>query len=325
MKLILKNLKQVQYIVELESDKNTIKDLKNEIEKLHGFDSNLIKLLHNGKVLEDSKTLEEYQIKEDNVIIMMNTKPKAKPSPPPSEQPKPASPKKEEQPKKEEEQPKKVEEQPKPNYSQQINSLVDMGYEKEKVEKAINASKGNIDLAIEFLTSGNIPEVSNNNQPNQQNQSSNNNRPNLPLELRRNASLMKIVCRDNPEKIFSILNTLEQKNPALLNKIKEHQEEFKNLLVSPINQQDIDTYRLLESDMRGLGGQGGRRPGQVEIRLTPEEAEAVKRLKELGDFSQSDVLQAYLACDKNEELAANYLFEQKLRDEEENNNNNQGQ
>ena len=277
MKLILKNLKQVQYIVELESDKNTVKDLKNEIEKLHGFDSNLIKLLHNGKVLEDAKTLEEYQIKEENVIIMMNTKPKAKPSPPPTEQPKPASPKKEE------EQPKKVEEPPKPNYSEQINSLVDMGYEKEKVEKAINASKGNVDLAIEFLTSGNIPEVSNNNQPNQQNPPSNNNTSNLPLELRRNASLMKIVCKDNPEKIFSILNTLEQKNPALLNKIREHQEEFKNLLVSPINQQDIDTYKLLEEDMRGLG-QGGRRPGQVEIRLTPEEAEAVKRLKELGDF-----------------------------------------
>ena len=324
MKIILKNLKQVQYIVELESDKNTIKDLKNEIEKLHGFDSNLIKLLHNGKVLEDSKTLEEYQIKEENVIIMMNTKPKAKPSTAPSEQPKPASPKKEEQPKKEEEQPKKVEEQPKPNYSEQINTLVDMGYEREKVEKAINASKGNVDLAIEFLTSGNIPEVSNNNQPNQQNPPNNNNRSNLPLELRRNASLMKIVCRDNPEKIFSILNTLEQKNPALLNKIREHQEEFKNLLVSPINQQDIDTYKLLEEDIRGLGGQGGRRPGEVQIRLTPEEAEAIKRLKELGDFSQSDVVQAYLACDKNEELAANYLFEQKWRDEEEG-NNNQGQ
>ena len=199
-----------------------------------------------------------------------------------------------------------------------------MGYEREKVEKAINASKGNVDLAIEFLTSGNIPEVSNNNQSNQQIPPNNNNRFNLPLELGRNASLMKIVCRDNPEKIFSILNTLEQKNPALLNKIREHQEEFKNLLVSPINQQDIDTYKLLEKDIRGLGGQGGKRPGEVQIRLTPKEAEAIKRLKELGDFSQSDVVQAYLACDKNEELAANYLFEPIWRDEEEG-NNNQGQ
>ena len=336
MKLILKNLKQVKYIVELESEKSTVKDLKNEIEKLHGFDSSQIKLLYNGKVLEDSKTIEEYQIKEENIIIMMNTKPKAKPSPPPSEQPKQEEqPKKEEQtkqeeqPKKEEEQPKQ-QEQPKPDYTQQINSLVDMGYEREKVEKAINASKGNVDVAIEYLTSGNIPEVSNNNQPNPPNQTNqenqpSNNKPNLPLELRRNASLMKIVCRDDPEKIYDILNTLEQKNPALLNKIREHQEEFKNLLVSPINQQDIDTYKLLEDDMKGIGRQGGRRPGQVEIRLTPEESEAVKRLSELGDFSQSEILTAYLACDKNEELAANYLFEQRWREEEEEGNNNQGQ
>ena len=322
MKLILKNLKQVQYNVEVESEKSTVKDLKNEIEKEHGFDSNLIKLLHNGKVLEDSKTLEDYQIKDEYVIIMMNTKPKAKPNPPPAEQPKP-------EPQKVEEQPKKEEEKPKQDFSQQINSLVDMGYEREKVEKALNASKGNIDLAIEYLSSGNIPDSAPNNQQNQQSQQNppSSTQTRLPMELRRNASLMKIICRNDPERIFNILNNLKMKNPALLNKIKEHETEFKNLLVSPITQEDIDTFKLLENDIRGLGGEGGRRPGQVEIRLTPEEAEAVKRLKDLGNFNQSDVLQAYFACDKNEELAANYLFEQKMRDEEDdmNNNNNQGQ
>ena len=324
MKLILKNLKQVQYNVEVESEKSTVKDLKNEIEKEHGFDSNLIKLLHNGKVLEDSKTLEEYQIKDEYVIIMMNTKPKAKPNPPPAEQPKP-------EPQKVEEQPKKEEEKPKQDFTQQINSLVDMGYEREKVEKALNASKGNIDLAIEYLSSGNIPDSAPNNQQNQQSQQNppSSTQTRLPMELRRNASLMKIICRNDPERIFNILTNLKMKNPALLNKIKEHETEFKNLLVSPITQEDIDTFKLLENDIRGLGGEGGRRPGQVEIRLTPEEAEAVKRLKDLGNFNQSDVLQAYFACDKNEELAANYLFEQKMRDEEDdmnnNNNNNQGQ
>ena len=130
MKLILKNLKQVQYNVEMESEKNTIKDLKNEIEKLHGFDSNIIKLLHNGKVLEDAKTLEEYQIKDENVIIMMNTKPKQKTEPQSTEQAKPSSPKKEEQPKAEEP-PKKEEEKPNAN-SSQVDQLVEMGYEKEK-------------------------------------------------------------------------------------------------------------------------------------------------------------------------------------------------
>ena len=325
MKIILKNLKQVQYIVEIESEKNTIKDLKNEIEKVHGFDSNVIKLLHNGRVLEDTKTLEEYQIKNENVIIMMNTKPKQKQE---STQP-PNVPKVEDS--KKEEPPKKVEEPPKPSYTDQINSLVEMGYEKDKVEKALNAAQGNINIAIEFLSSGNIPESpSTGSQPpiqqNQQGQQSQST-SNLPLELKRNASLFKILCKDQPEKIIYILNDLKNKNPALMEKIKEHEEAFKNYLISPISQEDIDNVKLLEGDLRG---EGRRRPGQVEIRLTPEEAAAVQRLKDLGNFSQEEVLQAYIACDKNEELAANYLFEQKLRDEEEdrrnnNNNNNQNQ
>ncbi len=307
MKIILKNLKQVQYEIEIESDKKTVKDLKEEVEKVHGFDAAQIKLLHNGKVLEDAKTLEEYQIKDENVIIMMNTKPKQKSNPAPAEQPKTESEKKDEN-------PKPKEEEPKANYTEQINSLVDMGYEREKVEKAINAAKGNIDIAIEFLHSGSIPDNVPRSEPSQPSAGSG-----LPLELKRNASIMKIVCHENPEKIFSILNNLKVKNPALLDKIKEHEEEFKQALVSPINQEDIAAFRQLEQDLQGLSGEGGRR---VEIRLSPEEAEAVKRLKDLGNFSQAEVLQAYIACDKNEELAANYLFEQKFREDEANNNNN---
>ena len=135
---------------------------------------------------------------------------------------------------------------------------------------------------------------------------------------------MKVLCRDDPERIYTLLNTLKSKNPALLNRIKEREEDFKQLLVSPVNQQDIDNYKFFEQEIGNIP-RGQRR---IEIQLTQEEREAINRLKELG-FSESDAIQAYIACDKNEELAANYLFEQKLREEDEanknNNNNNNNQ
>ena len=76
MKLKLKNLKQQEFDIEIESEQKTVKDLKLEIEKVYGFDAIFIKLLHNGMILEDAKTLEDYKIKEGNVIIMMATKKK---------------------------------------------------------------------------------------------------------------------------------------------------------------------------------------------------------------------------------------------------------
>ena len=317
MKIIVKNLKQIEYIVEIESDQKTIKDLKNEIEKVHGFDSNLMKLLHNGVILEDSKTLESYNIKNENVVIMMNSKPKQKPAVPQPDTNNNTNTNNEE---------KKNIEKPKPDFSEKINSLVEMGYEREKVEKALNASNGNVDIAIEYLTSGNIPDNSpsnlnlgnnNTNNTNNSNNTNNNNSTNLDPELIKNASIIKILCQRNPNKIISLLNNIKLRSPELLNKIKQHEEDFKNYLISPITQEDLDNFRNIQQTLR-MGGV--RRP---QIQLTKEESEAVQRLKQLGNFSQAEVIQAYFACDKNEELTANFLFEQKLRDEDEANNNNQ--
>ena len=69
--------------------------------------------------------------------------------------------------------------------------------------------------------------------------------------------------------------------------------------------------------MGGMGGMPGRQgPGPGAIQVTAEEMEAIKRLESLG-FSQSRAVQAYFACDKNEEYAANFLFESVAEDENE--------
>ena len=57
----------------------------------------------------------------------------------------------------------------------------------------------------------------------------------------------------------------------------------------------------------GMGGGGGA-PGQQVLRLSAEEMAAVDRLASMG-FDRAEAAQAYLACDKNEELAANLLMD----------------
>lgn len=67
----------------------------------------------------------------------------------------------------------------------------------------------------------------------------------------------------------------------------------------------------MEQMMASMGGDGaGGAPGGGghRIMLTEEEAAAIDRLCDMG-FDRNEAVQAYLACDKNEALAANFLMD----------------
>ena len=63
----------------------------------------------------------------------------------------------------------------------------------------------------------------------------------------------------------------------------------------------------------GGGAEGGAGGGGMVIQLTQEDVDKVERLQALG-FQRDQCIEALLACDKNEELAANFLLGDQMFD-----------
>lgn len=95
-----------------------------------------------------------------------------------------------------------------------------------------------------------------------------------------------------------ILQQLGAGNPQLAQLIAQYPEQFLHLLSESASDDDAPLP-----------------PGAQQISVTEEERDAIERLVRLG-FTQDEAIQAYFACDKNEELAANFLFDQPNDDEE---------
>ena len=120
------------------------------------------------------------------------------------------------------------------------------------------------------------------------------------------------VLRNSPQ--FQSLRQLVQQNPAMLEPLLQQIAEGNPQLAQMIGQNQEQFLQLLAEDIGGdaiggMGDAGNLPPGAVPISVTEEERDAIERLCRLG-FSRDQVIQAYFACDKNEELAANFLFEQ---------------
>lgn len=107
---------------------------------------------------------------------------------------------------------------------------------------------------------------------------------------------LQTMVQANPHILQPMLQELGRQNPQIMRLIQEHQAEFLNL----INESSEGGENNLLSQLAEAMPQS--------ITVTPEEREAIERLEAMG-FDRALVLEVFFACNKNEELAANYLLD----------------
>jgi len=353
MQLTLKNLQQQTFTVEIEADQ-TVKSLKQKIESEKGandYPSAHQKLIYAGKILVDDEPLTKYNIDEKKFIVVMVTKPKAAPAPaapaaeaaaPAAAAPStpsattapstPATPTTATTPST----PAAPTESSTPAagggalggdivVGEQLNSMIqnimDMGYERSQVEAALRASFNNPDRAVEYLLTGipataaadlggaaaspaaaaaAVPAAAAQGGESAPGAGEN------PLAFLREHEMfnqIRAVIQQNPNMLPAMLQQIGSSNPQLLQIISQNQEAF----IRMINETEGEGG---EGELEG--GEGGLdQPGVIQV--SPQDKEAIERLKALG-FPEHLVIQAYFACEKNENLAANFLLSQGFDD-----------
>ncbi|XP_071731817.1 ubiquitin receptor RAD23b-like [Rutidosis leptorrhynchoides] len=107
---------------------------------------------------------------------------------------------------------------------------------------------------------------------------------------------LRSMVQSNPQILQPMLQELGKQNPQLLGLIQENHAEFLQLINEPVDASEGDLFDQGDQEM----------PHAISV--TPEEQQAIERLEAMG-FERTLVIEAFLACDRNEELAANFLLE----------------
>ncbi|CAG8693258.1 24779_t:CDS:2 [Gigaspora margarita] len=350
MKITIKTLQQKQFHVEAEPE-DTILVVKQKIEESQGHEVSLQKLIFSGKVLADDKSVSSYNITEKDFLVVMVSKPPAKPNsggsggpstiitpqpnlassaPPPTVIHPPivpiTSP------------PSTQESEPGPtptpvgstptnpqsiqshfgnqsalvtgtDYTNTIQRIMELGFDRDQVVKAMRASFNNPDRAVEYLMTG-IPESVQNEQiPATPDLAGNQPTPNT---IGNTATPEMAFLRSQPQ--FQQLRQLVQQNPAYLPHLLQQIGQTNPQLLQFINANQSTFTRLLQESGDDAGAGDANLPPPHYVSITQDEKDAIDRLEALG-FDRARAIEAFLACDRNEDLAANYLFDNMHDDE----------
>ncbi|KAL0575595.1 UV excision repair protein rad23 [Marasmius crinis-equi] len=385
MKITVKTTQQKVFQIDAEPS-DTVAVLKSKIESSQSHPVASQKIIYSGKILADDKTVESCGIKEKDFLVLMVSKPKPTPAattsttpapaaqapaaaaPPPTTESTPAAAPASDAPASSAPATQPAQERAFGDTSSflsgsalqdTINNMVEMGFPKDQVLRAMRASFNNPDRAVEYLMTG-IPshlegEASGNaggaqarsgaapaagagagadaaaaapasapppaNQPQNLFQLAQNQQQSgggggggsagtggftsaqgqhIDIEaLRNNPQIQQLRehIQSNPESAQAVIQQLAAQYPQLIQAFAQNPDAF---------------IRLLDLDPQSMAP-----PGAQVINVTEEERAAIERLEAFG-FPRHKVVEAYLACDKDETMAANYLFEHGYEDDDDN-------
>lgn len=360
MQLQIKTLSNEKFTIECQLS-DTVRTIKQKIvaqDPNEKHEADAIKLIFSGKILEDSKTLESYSIKEESFLVVVkppvdksattrapaapaatanissSSTPAARPANVPSSGAASTA-----------SQPALAPAQSQParpagpagpnvpaipadsflsaeNREKALRELTEMGFERTQAEIALRASFYNVERATEYLVTGNIPTLpegptqqqgtADAAQPETGSEGAAGRRPPVDdlAELSSNPQFLALrqLIQQNPEQLQTLMQTLQANQPELFQLIEQRPQEFLELL----NQVDEGDEGEDDDSMQGVGLEGGLpniqgAPGTVTITLSLQDQQAVRRLEDMG-FDRNRVIEAFIACDRNEELAANFLL-----------------
>ncbi|CAI2169516.1 17793_t:CDS:2, partial [Funneliformis geosporum] len=338
MKITIKTLQQKQFQLDIETNESIL-EVKQKIEENQGHAVPLQKLISKGQILNNEKKVSEYSISENDFLVLMVSKPKQSTAPSniaaasevtktnteatatsssvPAAIPAPIA-----------SAPLTTSSTSTPtqdittttvppttepiqpstslwdnasalvtgtDYENAVNNIMEMGFDRDQVAKAMRASFNNPDRAVEYLMTS-IPDEPTvtepaATQPAQQ-------VPNPGVTPTTTAGL-----RSQPQ--FQQLRQLVQQNPNMLQPLLQQIGQSNPQLLQLINSNPNSFMRLLQEGEEA--GEGNLPPPQY-VSVTQEEKEAIDRLEALG-FERALAIEAFLACDRNEDMAANYLFD----------------
>lgn len=347
MKITIKNMNKETYLLEVDEEA-TIGDLKNLIFEKHNQNPTWQTLIYSGKLLNDDKrTLSSYNIVESGFIVLMIKKPRegiapaaaapstptpsttttsnttttttstaspsttttaaATPSPAPSSNtpvtpnptpttestPSTSSPSTD-TPTTSTTTPASTGFATGAELEATIRNIEAMGFQRDQVMRALRSTFNNAERAVEYLLTGSIP--ADNEDPGDEDApvapGTGGPSPFDSIRSHPHFPILREAIQRNPHIIPEILQQLSQSNPDLVRQITENPQEF---------------LRIFQ------GGEGGsqpqQQPGTYTIQVTEEENQAIERLQNLTGLDKTEVIEAYFACEKDENLTASFLFE----------------